>query len=134
MCWATFLKPKQQSNIDIVVYKVLSSNMDSPCYGYPYKYNQINPLEELQINYDELSNTWIIERGYHSFESPDSLIKDSKYIYECIIPAYTDFYVNEKREIVSSTLIIKRKITKLNSFRYNVCILWNKIKERIRDI
>lgn len=140
MCWATTYKPmKQQSDIDIVVYKILCSCMISPFCGYRYKYDQIQPLVNLEIDYAKFCDIWEINEGYHSYETIDAVRNakwnlDSSYIYERIIPAYTDFYVNENGEIVSSTLIVKRKITKLNSFRYNVCILWNKIKERIRDI
>lgn len=141
MCWTTSYKPiKQQSDIDIVVYKILYPCMISPFCGYHYRYNQIQPSVDLKIKYFKPYGNWEIYQGYHSYETIDVARNNNRnldwdgWIYECIIPAYTDFYVNENGEIVSSTLIIKKRLTTLNLFWHNVCILWNKIKGRIRDI
>lgn len=141
MCWTTSYKPiKQQSNIDIVVYKILYPCMASPSYGYQYRYNQIQPSVDLEIKYSKVDDVWEIHQGYHSYETIDVALNNNRNldwdgcIYKCIIPAHIDFYVNENGEIVSSTLIVKRKLTILNLFRHGVCLLWNKIKRRIRNI
>lgn len=141
MCWTISYKPiKQQSDIDIVVYKILHPYMISPFRDYQYRYNQIQPSVDLKINYLKHHDVFEIYQGYHSYETIDVARNMNRWqdlnghIYECIIPAYTDFYVNKIGEVVSSSLIVKKKLTILNLFWYNVCILWSKIKERIRDI
>lgn len=94
----------------------------SLCIAYiyiPYKENpkiNLTCLQERDWMWDKIYH-WNIEEGYHSYAT---LSKVKRYInvcsnhyyiiVKCIIPKGSEYYINDKEEIVSSNIIVTDKI------------------------
>lgn len=82
-----------------------------------YLYVPYNANPEVKLIYYKLDiiNLWIINAGYHSYVSSwytQKYCSPDFVIIECIIPKGTEYYINEKQEIVSSNIIVTDKIVR----------------------
>lgn len=130
----TFQKEPIILSEDKIVYKALEEGLISPYTGYKWK---LNKLYETKIKttdddlfYDEeqvliykndigyfKDRITRIGQGFHSFtniEYPDTIANRRGFIwdiYECIIPAGSEYYEDETHLCVSNKIIIKNKIS-----------------------
>lgn len=130
MCWSSHGLPYRNIvNKDIICYKIFNKNniiwerssliiktIFSLYKGYPYIPYNCNPKVIINFIEDSIYGGWHIHEGYHSYETLDKAKEkcypDFEYIIECIIPKNTEYYINEKQEIVSSNIIITDKVIK----------------------
>lgn len=130
------------SDKDIIVYKVLKDRLYySICYSpdtdFMRALRYVTPFMGCTVDFDNDGKADIISeirfsddcyadhdkinKGLHSYISYDKAIEllnvsinsDLK-IFTAIIPAYTDFYIGEDGDVVSSRLIIYEDNTKIN--------------------
>lgn len=123
MCWISSKKPiKKVATEDITVYKLLSFDLRAPFIHYRYFYAEKQKEIELKITerYDPYSRLHIIEKGYHSYSKLSTIKFIQKTnqnwmpleIFICTIPKGSVYYENENDEVVSSNIIINRKLDK----------------------
>lgn len=117
MCLYTKWKKPKKAEKDIIVYKILSKNCISPYMDFAY---------DLGVKYDTdmesykgmFTNGFYISAGFHAFTSKRALLNSDlkKYslivvAFKCIIPKGSLYYISScKREIVSDSIIIKRRL------------------------
>lgn len=139
MCWRSTKLDKQIATKNIKVFKVgyvINGKLISYYRSYSYDFNQ---LYETDINPIRWPGGHYILNGFHSYDrkkckckkdkktytwdiytfcssSPYSRIiplasySDENSIVECIIPKGSEYYENEKGEIISNQIIIKNLI------------------------
>lgn len=97
---------------DITVYKFASK--DDNYYRTPFMYDLINTNILLKIDEKikkiKRRNSFIVEEGFHSFESYED-VRSYKYVFTCVIPKgsyYITGTYNNKKSIVSNQLIYKK--------------------------
>ena len=138
MCWTSYNTPiRKTATEDITCYKLFAresivwkkrkfwfdsiEKIDSLCMSYEYIPHKANPKVILIICKHTLwkgAYRWYIEKGYHSYETLSRAKRcinaPSSYyaIVECIIPKGSEYYINDKEEIVSSDIIVTDKIVK----------------------
>lgn len=125
MCWVTYCTNNMNKHIakkDTKVYKVAMKGCTgvaiAPYYrNFDYElgitYGKLESLKPTYFPHDEC----IINEGFHSYRSFESLLKNLKSfkdhpyyrslaIYKAVIPTGAEYYVNEKGEVVSNQLKI----------------------------
>lgn len=117
MCLYTKWKEPKKAKKDIIVYKILRENCISPYRGFSY--NLGVKYDTDMESYEGISSKGIvINVGFHAFTSKRALFKSNvnKYFstgeaFKCIIPKGSLYYISScKKEIVSDSIIIKRKL------------------------
>lgn len=133
MCWQSLLPeehlaPKIATD-NFSVYKVLRKNGKTPVMEYPIKFNE--PLPKVDVSPQTSEFIVNIEKGYHSYvfnlDSYDEVLFRKKLIvntdiglysfsmkitmdvHEAYIPKGTQYWLNERGEIVSESLVITEK-------------------------
>lgn len=122
MCWSFYGNhpKKRMARTNVVVYKILYYNMTSPFIGFEYHYD-IPYRRKLELRYYITCTGrkhWFIQEGLHSFKKFETAKEyqenlsyrthdDRFFIYTCIIPKGSEYYVNYYGEVVSSGLIVK---------------------------
>lgn len=120
MCLQTYRKNPYTANKNIVVYKILLKSffgkIVSPYWDFVYKLRTLYSTS-LSVRQSLYSNKlYLIDEGLHAYTSIDKAEKEiisfkRAYIYRCIIPKGSLYYINKKdNEIVSNQLIVKRKL------------------------
>lgn len=135
MSWASYNTPvKRTATKDITCYKVFHKTditwrvektsdltfepkikeIKSLYKQYKYIPYNINPKIDISYKWDDIENNWYIEEGYYSYISLKEAKKCNSHnifsIIECIIPKGAIYYLNESKEIVSSSIIVTDKI------------------------
>lgn len=130
MCWKTDRKEYTQiktATKNIPVYKFLTRNGHTPFKDYPIIFEKKLPKVELLDDYHFYDNG--INQGYHSYSTSVQLCEslNNTYVYDpspcwigsfphrivChkgYIPKGTKYYINERCEIVSETLVVLNEI------------------------
>lgn len=133
MCWQTLVPENVKPRIafeDIPVYKVLNKDLATPYMRYPIKFDE--PLIKVEIVVNDSICLSKIEEGYHAYISnlnyyldcyaiktlslntdigeyvyPISYVND---LYNAFIPKGTKYWINERGETVSESLVVSEKI------------------------
>lgn len=124
MCWTSSKTPVRcvaKENIVVYKYVKLITKREFPCFWrkkliaaisdiYNYKYCPYIENQHTNIRINKRGwkfPTWEINEGYHSVESPNIYITSSFLPnVKFIIPKGAFYYINEKGEIVSSSIIM----------------------------
>jgi len=105
MCFTTRKNARAKiAKTDIECWKVLQMLNKSPCEGYRYHRNKINPKVQIK----KLAGNINIQEGYHSYKSLQfayNTIFSYSYVRRFIIPAGTRYFEN-KTEYVSETIML----------------------------
>lgn len=117
MCLYTKWKKPKKAKKDIIVYKILRENYISPYRGFSYNLG-IKYDTDMDFFTDPYDDGLYIDVGFHAFTSKRALLKSNlkKYfstgiVFKCIIPKGSSYYISShKREIVSDSIIIKRRL------------------------
>jgi hypothetical protein len=136
MCLVTDKLDKNIAKEDMVVYKILCRKMSfgeiiihSPYIYFPYEINKLYKTEIKETKdfsyYDSQVGDYYFssknkksfksfDEGFHSAKTVERLndvwLKSGKSIYECIIPAGSEYYEDNTDLIVSNQIIITNKI------------------------
>jgi hypothetical protein len=140
MCLITRQKEAIILSEDKIVYKVLTGDMTSTFFGYTYELNLLNEckirrektyrgaFDNIAANKYRLKDVdWSMEdpvedekltaisSGFHAFITKDRAIgymgnRSDKILYECTIPAGSEYYEDETGLCVSNKIIINKLI------------------------
>ena len=141
MCWISAKVTKQVAKRDFYVYKigvVMGTTFCSLIQKHIYRAKDINIPILLELKRDNRSIMTSIERGYHSYKEVaieffpensysrniylgdavmgyvDGLVYYShRYLGTFIVPKGSEYYINNRGEIVSSNIIYTGKWVKL---------------------
>lgn len=115
MCFTSKDRAKYIADKDIVCYKTVSTDLISIYYDFQYQYGE---LYHSEFDIAQYQTRIVIEEGLHSYKT-SSYAKDflhfscgnydTKIVVECIIPAGSEYYMNES-EYVSNQIIIVKSI------------------------
>ncbi len=133
MCLITNDLTKYVADKDIVTYKILTSNLTSPYYGFPPFQYVIGVKNETEIReshlwspFSELDGKWLHKnypsyyrhndlkcfgQGFHSFNAKfltNDICFGNQIVVKCIIPKGSEYYKNPLGMFVSNKIIIKK--------------------------
>lgn len=133
MCWTTFKQPElKQATEPIPIFKILKKDLTGIYYGFQYNLNEPYFMFLEKPSTSEIGNCSIINRGIHSYHLDQiKLIPDGrtfkgfivysnitgtgldwflhidKVIVEGYIPRNAFYYINERGECVSDSIVLK---------------------------
>lgn len=117
MCLYTIWKKSKKAERNIVVYKILYKNCLSPCRDFLYNLG-VKYDTDMESHNIQFTRGLYVEAGFHAFTSKKALLKSSlkkeftsAVAFKCIIPKGSKYYISaDKKEIVSDSIIIKRRL------------------------
>lgn len=135
MCWTTFKQPElKQATEPIPVFKILKKDLTGIYYGFQYNLNEPYFMFLEQPSTSKIGNCSIINRGIHSYHLDqvklvpnnsfflirgfiiysdvakvglDIFVNIDKVMVEGYIPKDTFYYINERGECVSNSIVLK---------------------------
>lgn len=141
MCWHSMEAIKQVAKRDFYVYKigfVIGNNFSSLYQKYIYRIKRNNPVIPLKLIRNYPYDLAKVETGYHSYKEvamdffPENLYSRNIYLGDSItgyvdgleyysnlylgtfiVPKGSEYYINNRGEIVSSNIIYTGKWVKL---------------------
>ena len=129
MCWTSKNVEKEIASEDIKVFKIVTNEGISYFEGFPYTLNKQYKIDKINIR--EKKNCFSVQKGFHSY-SKDCKILEKRHPYgfkigkccvfynhlplcsyinskiikmECIIPKDSEYYLNDRGEYVSNSII-----------------------------
>lgn len=116
MCLSTLQSKPEFTNEDIVVYKLLTSDLVSPWYNFQFELNKVFEDPQLENSSDVFQNIKLVGVGYfHSFDNLDSAKRKYEFmskrypkikfaIYKAVIPKGSSYYSGLNKDLCSKKI------------------------------